>query len=446
MMLKKFIYLFVLNNKKFLLSLYLKFEECMSILIKDVVVDKDVKDILIENNCITKIKKEIKAEENCSIINGRNKIVLPAFYNTHTHAAMTLMRGYSDDLPVLKWLEEKIWPLEAHLTEEDVYQGTRLACLEMIKSGTVFFNDMYWHFDGIARAVEEMGIRAAINSVVIDFNDTKNFKKELIREEFEKSKSFSSRLQYSIGPHAIYTVSKETLKWCADFARKNNIRLHIHISETEHEVKDCQKSHGKRPIKYLEEVGFLGENVIVAHAIWLDDEEIEILKRTKTTIAHIPTSNMKLSSGIFPYKKFTDYAGKITLGTDGCASNNNLDMGEEMKIASCKAKLDSMDPTMMDAELSYKIASENGAKAFGINAGAIAEGKIADLILVDLNNSYMTPSHNHISNFVYSADSSVIDTTICNGKILMQNRVVENELEILQSASEAAKNLVKRNN
>ena len=423
-----------------------KSEDEMSILIKNVIVNNEEKDLRISDNKIVEISDRINIEKSLIIIDGKNKLALPAFYNTHTHAGMTLMRGYSDDLPVMKWLEEKIWPLEAHLTEEDVYHGTRLACLEMIKSGTVFFNDMYWQFDAVVKAVEEMGIRAAVNSVVIDFNDVKNFKKENIVEEFEKSKSLSSRIQFAIGTHAIYTVSKEALIWCANFARENNIRLHIHVSETEHEVKDCLKVHGKRPVKYLEDIGFLGENVIAAHSIWLDDEEIEIMKRNNVVISHIPTSNMKLSSGVFPYKKFTDYQERITLGTDGCASNNNLDMGEEMKIASCKAKLDSMDPTLMDAETTFRIASENGAKAFGINAGKIAEGKIADLILVDLNNSYMTPAHNHISNFVYSANSSVIDTTICDGKILMQNKEVNNEREILAAANEAAKNLIMRNN
>jgi 5-methylthioadenosine/S-adenosylhomocysteine deaminase len=417
----------------------------MDILIKDVIVNDHATDILIENNIIAKISDNIDAED-VKIINGKNKLALPAFYNTHTHAGMTLMRGYSDDLPVLQWLEEKIWPLEAHLTAEDVYYGTKLACLEMIKTGTVFFNDMYWHFDAVAKAVEEMGLRAAINSVVIDFGNSKNFEsqKPRIQEEYKKSITLSNRIQHAIGTHAIYTVSKNTLKWCADFAREKGIKLHIHISETEQEVRDCIKSHGCRPVEYLEKIGFWGPNVIAAHSIWLNEKEINILKQHKVIISHIPTSNMKLSSGVFAFKKFQDYEERITLGTDGCASNNNLDMGEEMKIASCKAKLDSMDPTIMDAGTSFRIATQNGARAFDIDAGVIKEGKLADLILVDLNNSLMVPAHHHISNFVYSANSSVIDTTICDGKILMENKQVSNEMQILQEATAAATNLINR--
>ncbi len=415
----------------------------MSILVKNVLVDNEIKDIAITNNKITKIQKDI-AENYDRIIDGTDKLALPGFYNTHTHAGMTLMRGYSDDLPVMQWLREKIWPLEGKLTEEDVYIGTKLACLEMIKTGTVFFNDMYWYFDGMLRAVEEMGLRGAVNSLIIDLNKTENFKKQqdIIHREYEKSRNASSRIQYVIGAHSVYTVSERTLKYCAEFAEKHGLILHIHVSESEQEVQDCLKLHHMRPVEYLDKIGFLGPNVIAAHCIWLNDKERSILKTTQTTIAHIPTSNMKLSSGVFPYKEFTDYTHKITLGTDGCASNNNLDMGEEMKFASCKAKLDSMDPTLMNAEESLQIATENGARAFGLNAGKLAEGKLADLVLVDLKNHLMVPAHNHISNYVYSANSSVIDTTICDGKVLMEKGKVPGEEEIIEHALEKTKILI----
>ena len=417
----------------------------MNILIKNVILNHSKTDIFIKNNKIHKIEPNIS--KNCEqVIDATDMLALPAFYNTHTHAAMTLMRGYSDDLPVMQWLEEKIWPLESHLTEEDVYIGTKLACLEMIKTGTVFANDMYWHFDGMAKAMEEMGVRAAVNDLIIDINNSENISKikNITHQRFKNSQKFSDRLQYVIGPHAIYTVSKETLIWCADFALTNNVKLHIHLSETQYEVDNCIKNHGVRPIEYLEKIGVLGPNVIAAHSIWLDDNEIEILKKNKVIISHIPTSNMKLSSGIFPFKKFAGYEDFITLGTDGCASNNNLDMGEEMKFASCKAKLDSMNPTSMNAKQTFQIASQNGAKAFGINAGIIEVGKLADLLLVDLNNTFMTPAHNHISNFVYSANSSVINTTICDGKILMRNGKVKGEEKIISDAKKCAENLVNR--
>jgi len=199
-----------------------------------------------------------------------------------------------------------------------------------------------------------------------------------------------------------------------------------------------------RPVEYLESIGFLEPKVISAHSIWLNDNEIEILKKHNVTIAHIPTSNMKLSSGVFQYKRFTDYMDHVTIGTDGCASNNNLDMGEEMKFASCTAKMESKDPTMMDAETALHIATENGAKAFDINAGKIEEGKLADLILVNLNHHLMVPAHNHVSNFVYSANSSVIDTTICNGNILMENGIVPGEQEILEEAKDCIGKLIEK--
>ncbi len=417
----------------------------MGIVIKNVHHNNDITDILILGNQIAKISPDITTK-NHKIIDGENKMVLPAFYNTHTHAAMSLMRGYSDDLPVLKWLQEKIWPLEAKLTAEDVYIGTKLAALEMIKSGTVFFNDMYWHCDKVAQAIEEMGLRAAINAVVIDFNDPQKFdsQKKTIKREFEKSKDYTSRIQFVIGTHSIYTVSEYALKWCADFARKHNTLLHIHLSETEQEVEDCIKLHRMRPVEYLEKINFLGPNVIAAHAIWLNDEEIDILKAHEVTLSHVPTSNMKLSSGIFPYKKFTDYTNNLTLGTDGCASNNNLDMGEEMKIASIKAKLGGDNPTLMPADDALAIATKNGARAFNINAGEIEKGYLADLVLIDLIHPSMIPNHNTISNYVYSANGSVIDTTICNGKILMENRHISEEEKILFEASKCAKDLVSK--
>jgi len=417
----------------------------MSILIKNVTLNNHITDILINKNKITKVEKNISVSAN-KIIDGTNKIAFPGFYNTHTHAAMTLLRGYSDDLPVLQWLEEKIWPFEGKLTENDVYIGTKLACLEMIKTGTVFFNDMYWYFDGVVKAVEDMGIRAAVNTVVIDFNDPENFKKQIprIQTEYEKSKSFPDTIQYAIGAHSIYAVSEFALRWAADFAKKNDITLHIHVSETEHELNECLKHRNMRPVEYLESIGFLEPKVISAHSIWLNDNEIEILKKHNVTIAHIPTSNMKLSSGVFQYKRFTDYMDHVTIGTDGCASNNNLDMGEEMKFASCTAKMESKDPTMMDAETALHIATENGAKAFDINAGKIEEGKLADLILVNLNHHLMVPAHNHVSNFVYSANSSVIDTTICNGNILMENGIVPGEQEILEEAKDCIGKLIEK--
>lgn len=411
----------------------------MSTLIKNVLLDNRQTDIFIEKNIIKKIGNSLKNNADI-IIDGKGKAILPSFVNAHTHSAMTLMRGYADDMGVLEWLEKKIWPLEAKLTEETVYWGTKLACLEMIKSGTTFFNDMYWHFHGTARAAEEMGLRAVISSVFIDIFNKEKAKEQIKLTEklFEESKKYSDRINFALGPHAIYTVSEESLKWVKKFADKNNLLIHIHLSESENEVRECVKRHGARPVEYLEKIGFLGPNVIATHAIWLNGKEIDILSKYDVKIAYNPTSNMKLTSGIMPYEKMKNKLN-ITLGTDGCASNNNLDMFEEMKIASLLQKSHSGDPTLLPARVAYDIATINGAKAFNLNCGRIEEGRLADLILIDLNNINLTPNHNLISNIVYSANGSCVDTVICDGKILMQGRAVKGEMEIIRKANKIAK-------
>lgn len=417
----------------------------MSILIKNVKLNNAIQDIFIEGNKIAEISNNIDHQAD-KVINGENKVAIPSFFNAHTHAAMTLMRGYSDDLPVQKWLQEKIWPLEEKITEEDVYWGARLACLEMIKSGTTFFNDMYWHFHGTARAVEEMGIRASISAVLIDMFDADESRKQISLNEklYEEHKGYSDRIQFALGPHAIYTVSERSLRWTKEFADEHNLKIHIHLSESEDEIKSCLDKHGKRPVEYLNSIGFLGENVIACHNIWLDDKEIDMLKENDVKLVHLPVSNMKLASGYFPYQKINKRGFKVALGTDGCSSNNNLNMLEEMKFASMKAKIRTMQATTMPAEEAFDLATINGAEMFDINAGKIEEGRLADLLLIDLNRPEMTPDFNTISNLVYSANGNCVDTTICDGKILMQEGYVEGEEKIINKAREVAIDLVNR--
>ncbi len=417
----------------------------MSILIKEVLLNNEKKDILIEGNRISKIDDKICTKTKCEI-GGKDKAAVPSFFNAHTHAAMTLMRGYSDDLIVMEWLQKKIWPLEEKLTEEDVYWGSKLACLEMIKSGTTFFNDMYWHYHGTAKAVEEMGIRAAISAVFIDFLDREKAKEQqnLNSKLFKETKKYSNRIQFALGPHAIYTVSTESLQWAKEFADRNNCLIHIHLSESKDEVDDCKKNHRKTPVEYLNDIGFLGPNIIAAHNIWVNKKEIRILKDNDVKIVHTPSSNMKLSSGVFPYRKMKKSGLTVSLGTDGCASNNNLDMFEEMKISSILQKISSMDPTLKPAHETFELATINGAETFNIDAGVIEEGKLADLLLIDLKKPFMVPLHNLVSNLVFSANGSCVDTTICDGKILMQNGKVEGEEEIIEKSAEVARNLVSR--
>ncbi len=407
----------------------------MGILIRKVEFNGASTDVLIDGNRFKKVGENLDAE-GAQVVDGRGKAILPTFVNAHTHASMTLMRSYADDLELHDWLTNYIWPLESKMDEEDIYHGARLACLEMIKSGTTCFNDMYWHFHGVARAVEESGMRAVLSSVFIDFNDPEKAaeQRELTAKLFDESKRYSDRIGFALGPHAIYTVSEESLRWAKGFAEDNSLLIHIHISETEKEVQDCLSLHGVRPVQWLEKIGLLGPNVVVAHAVHVSDEEIGILARQDVKVVHNPVSNMKLCSGSFPFARMKAGGVDISLGTDGCSSNNNLDMLEEMKMATLHAKLVHSDPTVLPAPMGFEMATAGGAHALGVDCGAIEEGKLADCMLVDLSNHRLAPGYQLIDDMVYSADASCIDTVICNGKILMQDGCVDGEEEIVAAA------------
>jgi 5-methylthioadenosine/S-adenosylhomocysteine deaminase len=418
----------------------------MTILLQGVLLNGVQKDIFIEGNRIQKIGDRLERKADM-VIAGQGKAAIPSFVNGHTHAAMTLLRGYADDMPLKEWLETKIWPIEAHMTEEDIYWGTKLACLEMIKSGTTFFNDMYWHWNGTARAVEEMGIRAAISAVFIDLGDAKKTREQIALNEalYASRENFGPRVIFALGPHALYTVSEEALRWCAAFARDKGLLIHVHLAETEDEVKRSLEAHGVRPARYLEQIGFLGPQVIACHCVWLNEEDMAILKTHEVRVVHNPTSNMKLAvGGVFPYRELRARGVITALGTDGCASNNNLDMLETAKLASLLQKFHSGDPVVMPAHEALEMLTAQGARAFGLESGSLEPGRWADIALVDLNLPALTPNFHLASDLIYAAAGSVIDTVICDGKILMQGRRVEGEEEIMAKARAAARALVKR--
>lgn len=408
----------------------------MSILIRNVLHEEKTVDVFIEGNIISKISPSSPATSHpphVTAIDGTEMAILPTFHNAHHHAAMAYMRSIADDMELFKWLSEHIWPLEEKVTEEDVYNGARLACLEMIKSGTTFFNDMYWHFHGTARAVEELGMRAALGAVFIDMNDADRIaaNREQAQQLLEESRQYSNRIQFQMGPHAIYTVSQKALTWCRDFAADHNLMIHIHLSETEKEVADCVELHGMRPPAYLDSIGLLGPNVTAAHCVHLTQEEMELLAERGVKALHCPTSNMKLCSGKFRFSDAQKAGLQVAIGTDGAASNNNLDMGEEIKLAALLEKHFTGNPTALPAETAWHAGTRAAADMFGMNSGVIREGAAADLMLVDLSNERLVPGHHLIADMVYSADSSCIDTVICDGKILMKNRHVEGEEEII---------------
>ena len=405
------------------------------ILLKDTMLNGNRTDVLIAGHRFEKIAPGQIADAGTEIVNAAGTAILPPFYNTHTHAAMTLLRGYADDKELFTWLNDHIWPFEAKMTARDIYEGSRLAILEMIRSGTVFFNDMYWQSDETVRAASEMGIRACVGMTVTDF-----IGEAAIEATFERLAALkpgnwaddAGLVRLTLAPHAVYTVCEKLWRRCADFARERGLLLHIHLAETQKEIADCVAVHGKTPVRWLDSLGVLGENVIAAHVVHVDDEEISILRERGVVIAHNPCSNMKLASGTFRSQAFSRAGCRVTIGTDGNASNNNLDMREETKFAALLAKV-SGNPEALPAEEALAWATRNGAEAFGIDAGVIAEGRLADAVLVDLNNERLVPSHNLISNWVYSADSRCIRDVICNGKFLMRSGVIEGEAEILDA-------------
>ncbi len=418
------------------------------ILLKSAVVDvhggkTTRKDIVIGNGKFLKIVDKVSAEdcEGCEVVDCSDFAVLPAFYNGHTHAAMTLLRGYADDMELSRWLNEYIWPFEAKLSDEDIEIASRLAVLEMIKSGTVFFSDMYWHREYTMKVVEEMGIRAAIGVTISDMLTPP--------DELEENFAFlaahtkeSERVKLVVMPHSVYTVSEKILRRCVEIAKAENYILHTHLSETRIEVDNCMKQYGCTPVRLFERLGGLRDNLIAAHCVHFTEDDMKIFADSGATAVLNPCSNLKLSSGIPQIQKMLASGIKLALGTDGVSSNNNLDMREEMKFAALLAKVCGSAETL-PAHEALEMATSKVAEAYGIDAGTIAEGKLADCLLVNLNDERMVPCHDLISNWVYAADSGCIDSVICNGKFVMRNRHVEGEEDILKEAAACAMRLTR---
>lgn len=409
------------------------------ILFKNVLLNGGKTDILVAGNRFGKIapKIDVPAEEadTTEIVHADNLAVLPSFCNAHTHAAMTLLRGYADDLELFTWLNGHVWPFEAKLSANDIYEGSRLAVLEMIRSGTTFFNDMYFESEETVRAARELGLRACVGMTVTNFTG-----EEKIEKMFSRLKALpkggvvgdDGLVRFAIAPHAIYTVNEKLWLRCAELARERGVLLHIHLSETEKEVADCIAEYGVSPVRRLDSLGVLGGNVVAAHVVHVDDEEIDILRERGVTVVHNPVSNMKLASGIFRAEAFSRKGVNVALGTDGTASNNNLDMREEMKFAALLAKVGG-NPEAVPAEEAFAWATRGGFRAFGIDAGEIAEGKLADAVFIDLNNERMFPNHNLISNWVYAADSRALRHVLCDGKFVMRDGIIPAEEEILSA-------------
>lgn len=381
------------------------------------------------------------------IINGHDQVLLPGLINTHTHAAMTLLRGYADDLPLMQWLETKIWPLEAKLTADDIYWGTMLAISEMIKSGTTCFSDMYFHMGRVAQAVQESGMRAALSRGMIGVGPENELAfSDSIELAGKWHRQAGERINFMLGPHAPYTCPPEYLKRVGQLAAQLEVGIHIHLAETRDEIQTIEQQYGKSPTVYLLDSGLLEQPVTAAHCVYLSQEDISILSSHGVGIAHNPESNMKLASGVAPIPEMLAAGLAVGIGTDGASSNNNLDMIQEMRSATLLQKVHKLDPTVLPAYQTLQLATTGGARALRLDQeiGHLAPGMKADMILVNLNAPNMLPRYDVVANLVYSAQAADVDTVIIDGNIVMEKRVIKtfDEKEVLKQAMACAARLV----
>jgi len=369
---------------------------------------------------------DFSAASASRVIDARGGIIMPGLVNTHTHAAMTCFRGLADDLPLMQWLNEHIFPAEAHLDEAKVYCGTLLACAEMIRSGTTCFCDMYLFEDAVARAAAAAGVRAIVGEVLYDF-PSPNYGD--IEQGFAYTEELIARWQddplvsIAVEPHSPYLCAPELLKRASSLAAAHRIPMVIHLSETESEVAQMKSKSGLTPVGFLAEQGVLSPNLLACHCVVLTDEDISLLRRFDVKVSHNPESNMKLASGIAPVPELVEQGICVGLGTDGCASNNNLDLFLEMGTAARLHKVSTLDPTVMDAAGVLRMATIDAARALGIDhlTGSLEPGKAADIIIIDTAKPHLTPMYHPDSHLVYAARGSDVATTIINGRIVMED-------------------------
>jgi len=416
------------------------------ILINNTLLHGEKIDLIIKKNRIFKIGKNLKAEKNhdVKIINGKGTAVLPSLTNGHTHSPMVLLRGYADDMLLDQWLKECIWPVEAKFSDRDYYWGYRLAFIEMIKTGTTFFNEMYMRPEIAIEALKDLPMKGLINYPIIDgMNEETGRKMTKDCEVFFKETIPPEGVQIGVAVHSVYANSLYSLEWVRDFASERNLKIHIHLSETEEEVKNCMDVHdGMSPVEYLDSINFLSDRVLAAHTVWLSDRDMDILASRGVTVIYNPVSNMKLATGAaFPFEELKKRGIPMLLGTDGVASNNNLDLFEEMKIAALLQKHHYRNPTLMNASEIFFMAGKAGAQVFSTGGGEITEGAEADLMLVDIERSDMVPLTNLTSNLVYSTSGACVKTLICRGRILMENRKIDGEEIIRENAAQCTADL-----
>lgn len=405
--------------------------------------------IMIDGNKIVAIGTVPDDFRAGKIIDGKGKLAVPGFINAHTHTSMTLLRGYADDMALMDWLNNMIWPTEAKMNEEDIYWGAMLAVLEMVKSGTTAFADMYGpYMERVAEATIDAGIRGVLSRGIIGVAPGGDKK---IEENIELYKNYNGaadgKITVMFGPHAPYTCPPEFLKKVSKAAQDLGAEINIHMHETLDEINGSLKEYGKRPFEWVAETGlFDGKGTLAAHCVHLDDKDIEIIKKYNIRVAHNPGSNMKLASGVAPVPRLLKEGVVVGLGTDGASSNNNLDMLEEVNLAAMLHKVNEYNPLAVPAFEALKMGTEYGAAAIGIkDIGKLETGFKADITLFDTNSAAWFPRHNLVSQLVYSANASSVDTVICDGRVIMENKELKtlDEERILFEAQRSADRLTK---
>lgn len=361
-------------------------------------------------------------------VDGKDRFLMPAFYNTHCHVPMTLLRGYGEGLPLQRWLQERIFPFEAKFTPEAKYWGAKLGAVELMKSGCVSISDMYFDLTEYGKAIYEAGMKANLCNGVVSFDEEASYYddnsyRDTVKLQKWLAESDDDRIKCDASAHSEYANKEKPLIEAAAFALENDMIVQIHISETKSEHEECKERHdGLSPVQYLEKCGFFNSTVVAAHCVWLDDEDIEILKKSGAYISHNPSSNLKLGSGIAPVKKYFDAGLNLTIGTDGASSNNNLNMLEEMNLAALLCRGSSQDANAVPIEDILRMATVNGARAQGRNdCGLIKEGYKADMIVFDLNKPHLIPDYNTAANILYSAQAEDICMTICDGRVICRD-------------------------
>ncbi len=425
----------------------------MEVLIKDakfiITQDEDRrvlrdKDILIKEGLIEKVGKISGPVDE--VIEARHHLVMPGLMNTHTHIPMGLFRGVADDMELFSWLTNKIWPMESNLTPYHIRAGTALGILEALKTGTTTFFDMYFFEDVIAEVALEMGIRGALAQAVVDFETMEGEDTLKIADRFVDR--WKDKVREGIlpcyGPHALYTVSEDRLSEVVERAREKEVPVQIHLSETKKEVEDVFKRFGKAPVQVIDELGLLDLNIVLAHGVWISNEEMPLLSKLNIMVSHNPLSNLKLASGIAPVPEMIKQGLNVSLGTDGSASNNTLDMFETIKVTALLHKVAKMDPTVMKAQEVLDMATRVPGRFLPWKLGVISEGYEADLLVLDVRKPWWVPTHSPISNLVYSVRSTDVRYVIVKGNILVKegSYTLKDEETIYREAEKAALDLL----